>query len=123
MSSKANDQRQTLTRKAVDDATSAFQSLVKISSDLFTTEIQLTKFAAHYLRLSNETQWFDWHSFLQAIRAYQRDDLILIYPNGNALVGKERGRELIRGSSDNELASFLCESERKESNGHSNQPI
>ncbi|KAJ4498931.1 hypothetical protein C8R41DRAFT_816918 [Lentinula lateritia] len=25
--------------------------------------------------------------------------------------------------SDNELASFLCERERKESNGHSNQPI
>ncbi|KAH7871653.1 uncharacterized protein C8R40DRAFT_1174443 [Lentinula edodes] len=26
-------------------------------------------------------------------------------------------------TSDNELASFLCERERKESNGHSNQPI
>ncbi|KAJ3910733.1 delta-endotoxin CytB [Lentinula edodes] len=100
MASEANNERQTSTQGAVGDATSAFQSLAKISSDLFTTEIQLTKFAAHYLRLGNGTQWFDWQSFLRAVRAYQRDDLVLIYPNGNALVGEEGGKELIRGSSD-----------------------
>ncbi|KAJ3814070.1 delta-endotoxin CytB [Lentinula lateritia] len=56
-------------------ATSAFQSLAKISSDLLPTELQLMKFAGHYLRLSDETQWFDWDSFLQAVLDYTGKDL------------------------------------------------
>ncbi|KAH7872848.1 uncharacterized protein C8R40DRAFT_1173247 [Lentinula edodes] len=34
-----------------------------------------------------------------------------------------RDSQIPRWAPDNELASFLCERERKESNGHSNQPI
>ncbi|KAF8827801.1 hypothetical protein HHX47_DHR4000246 [Lentinula edodes] len=112
MSNKANNEEQTLTKETVSDATNAFQSLAKISSDLLPTELQLMKFAGHYIRLSDETQYFDWDSFLQAVLDYNGKDLVLIYPDGIAvLTEKGRGGELIKGSSD------------KPTLGRANEPI
>ncbi|KAJ4491185.1 delta-endotoxin CytB [Lentinula edodes] len=64
------------------DSTSAFQSLANISSDLLPTEMQLTKFAAHFVRFSSGTQWFDWDGFSQAIQDYnlKENDLVLLPP-------------------------------------------
>ncbi|KAK7041638.1 hypothetical protein VNI00_009243 [Paramarasmius palmivorus] len=66
--------------QTTEDAT-VFDKCSQIDSDLFLTEMQLAKFAGHYLTIVDGAQAFDWDSFLAAVENYNGSDLVLIYPD------------------------------------------
>ncbi|KAK1218416.1 hypothetical protein PQX77_018880 [Marasmius sp. AFHP31] len=90
------EQENRLTKRDVNaerSSSSTFDDLSKVRPDLVPTAMQLSRFAAHHLRLGNPN-WFDWESFLQAVLRYNGSDLLLLRPN------QARGQgELIKGDS------------------------
>uniref|UniRef100_A0A0W0EWI9 Delta-endotoxin CytB n=1 Tax=Moniliophthora roreri TaxID=221103 RepID=A0A0W0EWI9_MONRR len=100
-SNKVHDEQETMTRGTLRvEGNSVFDALSKVNADLYPTEVQLSKFAGHYLRVNQDPKWFDWDGFLQAVMDYKGNDLVLIYPDDSTNLVRREGGQLIKGSSD-----------------------
>ncbi|KAJ3912011.1 hypothetical protein F5877DRAFT_85282 [Lentinula edodes] len=87
-------------------------SLIRACKDLQT--LQFTWDRSRIRLVESGEKW--WNESCQSVKVYSRR-------SSWSRAGRELDAERQTFVDVNELASFLCERERKESNGHSNQPI